>query len=99
MKQIKCKDIRHPIQPLVWDKHKVLRFKQNKIVRYLLDNGGIDLNQIAILGFSKEDQEQFAQLIGYSVGGFFDLDYVSRKTKYKVELMEIDKIGKWEPSK
>jgi hypothetical protein len=57
-----------------------LRFKANAIVRHLLDNGGIDLNAIAMLSFSQEDREQFAQLIGYSLSGFGELSYVSDET-------------------
>lgn len=67
----------HPIQPLMDDGKGVVRFKENKIVSYLLDNGGIDLNKIAKLDFSREDREQFAQLIGYSHSGASDLWYVS----------------------
>ena len=70
----------HPIQPLEKDPNGVLRFKENKIVRFLLDNGGYDMNQIATMSFSKEDREQFAQLIGYSLCGFGDLSYVSDET-------------------
>jgi hypothetical protein len=70
----------HPIQPLEFDGHGVLRFKSNAIVRHLLDHGGIDLNQIAMLDFSQEDREQFAQLIGYSHSGSGDLSYVSDET-------------------
>lgn len=70
---------RHPIQPVVVDKDGVHRFKENAICRYLLDHGGIDMNQLARQGFSKEDSEQFAQLIGYSVSGACDLSYVSNR--------------------
>jgi hypothetical protein len=70
----------HPIQPTEIDGHGVLRFKRNAIVDYLLDNGGIDMNDIARLDFSREDREQFAQLIGYSVSGFSDLSYASDLT-------------------
>jgi len=70
---------KHPIQPLV-RVDGIIRFKENKIVRYLLDNGGIDLNKLAVLGFDQGDHEQFAQLIGYSLGGFADLSYVSDET-------------------
>lgn len=66
----------HPIQPLEEIKGQ-LRFKQNAIVRHLLDNGGIDMNQIACLDFSREDREQFAQLIGYSFSGASELSYFS----------------------
>jgi len=70
---------KHPMQPIVMVGN-VIRFKQNAIVRYLLDNGGIDLNKIAVQGFSDEDQMQFAQLIGYSVSGYGDLNYASAES-------------------
>ncbi len=73
----------HPIQPLLRDEHGTVRFKENAIVRYLLDNGGIDLNKLATLPFSQNDREQFAQLIGYSLSGFGDLSYVSDRTYEK----------------
>lgn len=56
-----------PMQPVETDASGVLRFRENKIVRYLLDNGGIDLNDLARIEFPREDRDQFAQLIGYSV--------------------------------
>lgn len=71
---------KHPIQPLVVSDGGVIRFKANKIVQYLLDNGGIDLNQLACMDFSQEDREQFAQLIGYSHSGAADLSYFSDET-------------------
>lgn len=49
--------------------------KQNEIVRYLLDAGPFDMNQLAALPFSQDDRNQFAQLIGYSVDGFAELSY------------------------
>jgi hypothetical protein len=64
--------MKHPMQNI---EHG--RFVKNKIVEYLLDNGGIDMNQLAVLDFSDEDSEQFAQLIGYSVSGYQSLSYVS----------------------
>lgn len=67
----------HPIQPLEEDSNGVVRFKANDIVRYILDHGGVDLNDIARLDFSREDREQFAQLIGYSWSGACDLGYMS----------------------
>ena len=73
----KLKNTRHPIQPIVKDEHGVVRFKRNAIVCHLLDHGGIDLNAIACMDFSREDREQFAQLIGYSHSGAHDLSYVS----------------------
>ncbi len=75
----------HPIQEIVKSKNGVLRFKENKIVTYLLDKGPFDMNHLAMQEFSKEDLEQFAQLIGYSVDGFSNLSYVSDETFYKVD--------------
>ncbi len=66
---------KHPVQPVIEDIHGVWRFKHNQIVNHLLEHGGIDLNQIACLSFSKEDRAQFAQLIGYSVSGYSELCY------------------------
>lgn len=68
----------HPIQPLVIVGN-VLRFKENKLVTYLLENGGIDMNHLAHLNFPKEDFEQFAQLIGYSWSGASTLSYMSEE--------------------
>jgi len=67
----------HPIQPLQLDERGTLRFKRNAIVRHLFDHGGIDLNAIACMDFSREDREQFAQLIGYSHDGAGTLSYFS----------------------
>jgi hypothetical protein len=65
----------HPMQPIVLDCDGVARFRGNRIVRFLLDYGGIDLNQIARADFTRADRQQFAQLIGYSVSGYGDLSY------------------------
>ena len=69
--------MRHPMQPLELDKHSVVRFKANALVRYILDNGSIDMNELAVVDFPQEDREQFAQLIGYSLCGFSELSYAS----------------------
>jgi hypothetical protein len=82
----------HPLQPLEQDKYKVIRFKDNKIVQYVLDNGGVDLNQITRVsseeGFSRDDRIQFAQLIGYSVNGFGELSYVTDRAYERAATME-----------
>jgi hypothetical protein len=77
----------HPMQPVEWDEHGVIRFKRNRIVERLLEVAsahGFDLNQIAIEGargnFDDEDQRQLAQLIGYSVSGYGDLSYATRNS-------------------
>lgn len=70
---------KHPMQP-VQTENGVLRFRRNKIVEYLLEHGGFDMNKIAVLDFDDEDREQFAQLIGYSVSGYHELSYVSDRS-------------------
>lgn len=62
---MKMKKVKHPIQPLIKDKNGVVRFKENKIVSFLLNNGNVSLDELTLLNFSKEDREQFTQLIGY----------------------------------
>jgi len=71
---------RHPVQPLVYDEHGVLRFKKNAIVRFLLDNGNFDLGKLERLHFTDEDWEHFLQLIGYSVSGFGEWACVTEET-------------------
>lgn len=70
----------NPMQPIITDEHGVVRFKVNAVVRYLLDNGSLDLNDLMQESFHHEDLEQFAQLIGYSVDGFASLSYASDVT-------------------
>lgn len=80
--------MKHPIQPIEKDKNGVARFKKNAIVEFLLDNGPFDLNDIAVKDFSKEDSQQFAQLIGYSLGGYSELrGYVDDEAYYVAERM------------
>lgn len=74
----------HPMQPVVVAADGIHRFKVNEIVRYMLDAGrraGVfDLNTLALTFASddrREDHEQLAQLIGYSVSGACDLSYMS----------------------
>ena len=81
---------RHPIQPCITDEHGTVRFHGNAIVRYLLDRGPFDMNHLAYQPFSREDREQFAQLIGYSLSGFSELDYVSDDTYATADRMQSD---------
>lgn len=69
--------MKHPIQPIEKDDAGVFRFKENKIVLYLLVHGGINMNDLAVQNFPDEDSVQFAQLIGYSLSGYSELSYVS----------------------
>jgi hypothetical protein len=77
----------HPVQPLEVNEHGIVRFKGNSIVRFILERGGIDLNTIAARSFSKEDRQQFAQLIGYSLSGYSELSYVDDKAFARAQAM------------
>jgi hypothetical protein len=79
------------MQPIERGKDKCIRFKANAIVRWLVNSKQIDLNQIAI--YCQEhrvpitDQEQFWQLLGYSVSGYGDLGFVRKKTIAAADLI------------
>lgn len=77
-----------PMQPIVRDGKGVIRFQENAIVRTLIDyctNKGLSMNELALMNFRREDREQFAQLIGYSVSGFGELGYVRPSTLRRAE--------------
>jgi hypothetical protein len=78
-----------PMQPMYRDDHGVVRFRANPLVRWLLDNGGKDLNDLALQadaqGWSDEDRQQFAQLIGYSLSGYSELHYVTDEAYARAE--------------
>lgn len=75
----------HPMQSLVLDDHGTIRFRENRIVGYLFAAGAIDLNKLALMPFSAEDRMQLAQLLGYSVGGYSELSYVSDESYYEAD--------------
>lgn len=65
----------HPQQQLRNDDKGVLRFRQNTLIRRLVDELPGGLNTIARWDATTEDRSQLAQLIGYSVSGYYDLNY------------------------
>lgn len=76
---------KHPQQPIV-KVEGTYRYKQNAIVRYLLEQGPFTLNTIAMLPFSVDDRRQFAKLIGYSLNGYHELNYAERNAPWPPEL-------------
>lgn len=74
-----------PRQPMHIDEEGTVRFVPNAVVVHLLDNGGLDMNALAMVdGIPPEDWRQFLQLIGYSVGGYCDYDAVDIEETKKV---------------
>ena len=84
---------KHPVQPLIKDEDGRLRFKVNKIVRFLKDQSKFDLNTLHDMPFSTEDWVQFNQLCGYSLDGWGDLSYVT-KEDYRRATDQLDKEKK-----
>lgn len=82
--------MKHPIQPII-KIDDILYFKKNSIVEFLAHGR---LNELAAMNFPKEDWEQLAQLIGYSLSGFSDLSYVSDETYNNA--LKMYKTGKTE---
>lgn len=75
----------HPMQPIVLASDGVIRFRRNEIVRWLVDTKRLDLNDLARLDFSDDDQMQLMQLLGYSVSGYGDLSCASKKSVRKAD--------------
>lgn len=82
---------KHPVQPLIKDEDGVLRFKANKIVRFLKDQSKFDLNTLHDMPFSTEDWVQFNQLCGYTLFGWEDLSYVTAEDKKRVAKVSKEK--------
>ena len=71
------------MQPLVRGNDGTIRFQENSIVRFLLDEytrQADGLNGLADYPFSQADWEQFYQLIGTSVGGYHEKSEVSDRS-------------------
>jgi hypothetical protein len=79
---------KHPMQPVVIAGDGCARFKENEIVRFLLqfaERRGTDLNSIAAMDFSRDDYSQLMQLIGYSISGYGDLDCANRRHVHQAD--------------
>ena len=74
----------HPAQPLEKDKDGHLRFKSNSIVKHLLEKGPVGLHELRIKNFPREDYVQFAQLIGYSLSAFEEVDPAIRRQRTRL---------------
>lgn len=92
----------HPMQPvlLVGD---VVRFKENAIIRYLVEGYPGRLNALGIVGggsrWSTEDWEQLWQLIGYSVSGYGDISGVRRASVRRADRRAADLLRRLKKKK
>lgn len=78
-------NVSFPDQPIVVSDTET-RFKPNKIVKFLIDSGSVDLNLLSAIAylFTPADWEQFYQLIGYSVEEFCNMSVVSDEARERV---------------
>ena len=85
--------MRHPVQPLIIDKHGVVRFKENRIVTHMWSSmmsvGGVDFHD----HFLKTDNEQLSQLTGITFNMFKDLPFASPETIAIADTMYREKIS------
>ena len=79
---------KNPMQPMIYDIQGTVRFKENTIVSYLLHAGSIDLNMLSVMDFPKNDWEQFYQLIGYSFGGYSELQRIDDDAYNEARIQE-----------
>lgn len=71
-----------PMQPLELDGDGRVVFKENPIVKFLLDAGPFDLGQLRLMpNLPIWAMEQFYQLIGYSVDGFGEISIFRKEIK------------------
>lgn len=68
----------YPIQPIISYENRVIRFKENQIVRDLFDtHPSLDMQAITKRDYSETDRQQFAMLIGHTISGFNKLSYAN----------------------
>jgi hypothetical protein len=88
--------LNQPIQPLYATETGTVRFLENVLVKYLIENGSITLDDLDNVECPQEDREQLAQLIGYSLRGFGTLPYVTDETHDVAHAMYYDELSEHE---
>lgn len=78
-------------QPLYIDDEGVARFRHNPLICYLADRRLNDLSITFPPNEYKKHWSQLAQLLGYSIGGFGDLSYVSDEEYLEADA-EVEKL-------
>lgn len=77
-------------QPMYIAEDGLIRFKENHVVRHLLEKARVNTDEMLAKGnFSDEDKRQFMQLLGYTVKGYIELPYVTAEQQLEVLKMEI----------
>jgi hypothetical protein len=97
-------------QPILHDEMSgYTRFMSNALVRVLLDEAtkrGFDIEKLMAAGrdapngvWAQDDVEQFFQLIGYSVTGYCELDFISEQSKALAEREAEKELSHYAPAK
>ncbi len=88
------------MQPVVVAADGVIRFKQNQIIRDMLDlceKHGLGLNEIAMRDYEKDDRSQLMQLIGYSVSAYGNLSCSRAKHVMRADEKAETLVGEVKP--
>jgi len=83
------------MQPISFDEQGTPRFQQNAVVRWLVDEAkkkGLTLNDFPVGELPQTDVEQFWQMMGYSVGGYCELSFVSDES-CEAAIAETKRLG------
>lgn len=77
-----------PMQPILVAADGIVRFKENRIVKQLLEAAqwvGYDLNAIALGAFTDDERMQLAQMMGHSVSEYGGLPFVSTASRDRAD--------------
>lgn len=70
-----------PMRPIFIDDANRPAFKGNAVIQYLVRSGKLNMVQavekIADKSLPQEDIDEFYQLVGYSIGGYCEIKFVS----------------------
>jgi hypothetical protein len=83
------------MQPVIVAADGIVRFKQNQIISDMLElcrKHGLDLNEIAIRDYEKDDRSQLMQLIGYSVDGYATLSCSRAKHVMRADRKAVESL-------
>ena len=77
------------MQPIAPDSHGVARFRENDVIRWLVDVKGVNLNEVSRVAqteeFDRYDVAQFWQMLGYSVSGYGDISFIPKSVVEKAD--------------
>ena len=85
--------MKHPVQPLIMDKHGIVRFMSNRLVNYMFDVTANIHGYDFASDYPVAEQEQLAQLTGVSLKLFRNLPFATPETIAVADVMYREKIS------